>query len=107
LANAKGGLLAQQKQASVAQQKNQSVLGVMIGQQSVQQRFEKMLGKKSAGFLSSLLTLVNNNKLLMNADPRSILAAAATAASLDLPVNPSLGKVWIVPYKGAASFQLG
>lgn len=84
-----------------------STLGVMIGSQSVQQRFEKMLGKKSAGFLSSLLTLTNNNRLLATANPKTILAAAATAASLDLPINPSLGKAWIVPYKGAAQFQIG
>ena len=84
-----------------------STLGVMISSQSVQQRFEKMLGKKSAGFLSSLLTLTNNNKLLATANPKTILAAAATAASLDLPINPSLGKAWIVPYKGAAQFQIG
>lgn len=93
--------------AATTAAKNTSQLGLVIGSQSVQQRFEKMLGKKSAGFLSSLLTLVNNNKLLCKADPRSVLAAAATAASLDLPINPSLGKAWIVPYKGAAQFQLG
>ena len=84
-----------------------SGLGVMIGIKSVQERFEKMLGKKSAGFLSSLLTLVNNNNLLQKANPTSVLAAAATAASLDLPVNPSLGLAWIVPYGSGAQFQLG
>ncbi len=35
-------------------------------------------------------------KLIMTVEQ----AAAATAASLDLPINPSLGKAWIVPYKG-------
>jgi recombination protein RecT len=84
-----------------------SPLAMAINSTSVQERFNKMLGKKSAGFLSSLLTLANNNKLLANADPKSVLAAAATAASLDLPINPSLGKAWVVPYKGAAQFQLG
>lgn len=84
-----------------------SPLAVAISAPSVQERFNKMLGKKSAGFLSSLLTLTNNNKLLANADPRTVLAAAATAASLDLPINPSLGKAWVVPYKGSAQFQLG
>lgn len=39
--------------APAAASKAPSALGVMIGSQSVQQRFEKMLGKKSAGFLSS------------------------------------------------------
>lgn len=106
MAKTNGGLLAKQEQKQVVTAQ-QSTLGVMIGQKSVQERFEKMLGKKSAGFLSSLLTLTNNNKLLANADPRTVLAAAATAASLDLPINPSLGKAWIVPYKGTAQFQLG
>ncbi|MBR5172305.1 MAG: recombinase RecT [Phascolarctobacterium sp.] len=100
------GLVTKQENKQVANAQ-QSTLGVMIGQKSVQERFEKMLGKKSAGFLSSLLTITNNNKLLANADPRTVLAAAATAASLDLPINQSLGKAWIVPYKGSAQFQLG
>lgn len=106
MANVKNGGLMAQRETAVNKQGG-STLGVMIGAKSVQERFEKMLGKKSAGFLSSLLTLTNNNKLLAKADPRSILAAAATAASLDLPINPSLGKAWIVPYKGSAQFQLG
>ena len=106
MADAKSSVLAK-KNNNVAAAPAQSALGIAIGQKSVQERFEKMLGKKAAGFLSSLLTLTNNNKLLANADPRSVLAAAATAASLDLPINPSLGKAWVVPYKGAAQFQLG
>lgn len=106
MVNVKGGIIASNK-AAMAASKAPSALGVMLNSKGVQERFEKMLGKKSAGFFSSLLSLVNNNKLLSNADPRTVLAAAATAASLNLPINPSLGKAWIVPYKGAAQFQLG
>jgi len=75
--------------------------------ESVQQKFEKMLGQKSAGFISSVLQTVNNNNLLAKADPATILNAAATAASLDLPINQSLGRAWIVPFKGQAQFQIG
>ena len=75
--------------------------------ESVQQKFEKLLGQKSAGFISSVLQTVNNNSLLKNADPATILNAAATAASLDLPINQSLGRAWIVPFKGQAQFQIG
>lgn len=96
-----------QKVNNNAAVKAASGLGVLIGTKTVQDRFEKMLGKKSAGFLSSLLSLVNNNNLLQKASPTSVLAAAATAASLDLPINPTLGKAWIVPYKGAAQLQIG
>ena len=74
---------------------------------SVQERFEKLLGVKAPGFISSVLQTVNNNKLLANADPTTILNAAATAASLDLPINQSLGRAWIVPFKGKAQFQIG
>lgn len=79
----------------------------MLAQSNVQSRFTEMLGKKAPGFISSLLQVVNSNKLLQNADPQTILHAAATAASLDLPINASLGFAYIVPYKNAAQFQLG
>jgi recombination protein RecT len=75
--------------------------------ESVQRKFEKLLGQKSAGFISSVLQTVNNNSLLAKADPATILNAAATAASLDLPINQSLGRAWIVPFKGQAQFQIG
>lgn len=75
--------------------------------ESVQQKFEKLLGQKAPGFISSVLQTVNNNSLLKNADPATILNAAATAASLDLPINQSLGRAWIVPFKGQAQFQIG
>lgn len=70
-------------------------------------QFEKMLGDKTQGFISSVLQIVNSNELLKNASPETILNAAATAASLDLPINQSLGFSYIVPYKGQAQFQIG
>jgi len=73
----------------------------------IQERFEKLLGNKAQGFISSVLQTVNNNKLLAKADPSTVLTAAATAASLDLPINQSLGFAWIVPYGGQAQFQIG
>lgn len=94
--------------AAVAQQQKAPMeLKTMFGRKSVQQRFEEMLGKKAPGFISSVLQIVSNNKLLSSADPNTVLTAAATAATLDLPVNPNLGFSWIVPYKGQAAFQMG
>jgi recombination protein RecT len=79
----------------------------LFGQISVKKRFEELLGKKAANFISSVLQVVGNNKLLSNADPQTVLTAAATAATLDLPINQNLGYAWIVPYKGQAQFQMG
>ncbi|NQY66852.1 MAG: recombinase RecT, partial [Flavobacteriales bacterium] len=73
----------------------------------IQKRFNDMLGKKSAGFISSVIQITRNNKLLAKANPESIMNAAAMAAALDLPINHNLGLAWIVPYGNEAQFQLG
>lgn len=79
----------------------------LLQSSSIQRRFENLLGKKSQGFISSLLQVVNSNNLLQKATPQSVLNAAVTAATLDLPVNHNLGFSWIVPYKKEAQFQMG
>lgn len=109
MANVKnGGLVAKNQQQAIATTaKAQSTLGVMINSKGVQERFEKMLGKKAPSFLSSLLTMTNQNKTLQKCNPQTILSAAGIAASLDLPCNPSLGFTWIIPYGSNAQFQMG
>lgn len=79
----------------------------MFSKQDIQGRFEKLLGKKTQGFISSLLQIVQGNDALKTADPQTVLNAAVTAAILDLPINQNLGFSWIVPYKGQAQFQVG
>ena len=86
---------------------NQKSALTLFNQTNVQDKFEKLLGKKAQGFISSVLQIVNGNKLLQNADPMTVYNAAATAAVLDLPIDPNLGFAWIVPYKGKAQFQMG
>lgn len=65
-----------------------------------------MLGNKAAGFATSVLSVVNNNKLLQNANPATVYSSAMVAASLDLPINPNLGFAAIVPYGNQAQFQI-
>jgi recombination protein RecT len=78
-----------------------------LNRDEIRKRFEQVLGKKAAGFMSSIISAVNTNDELRKADPMTIIAAAAVAASLDLPINPSLGFAHIVPYGGKAQFQMG
>ena len=86
-------------------------LSVLLRQDSIKKRFEEVLGKKAPGFMSSIISATNANKELKKADPLSIVSAAAVAAALDLPINPSLGFAHIVPYKrdgvAIAQFQMG
>lgn len=83
----------------------------LFSQQNVRQKFEELLGKKAQGFMTSVLQIVASNSLLAKADPHSIFHAAATAATLDLPINQNLGFAYIIPYNSRegckAQFQLG
>lgn len=67
---------------------------------------KEMLGQKAQGFATSVLSCVTNNRLLQNAEPRTIYSSAMVAASLDLPINPNLGFAAIVPYGKQAQFQI-
>lgn len=82
-------------------------LANLLSGDKVKQRFNEILGKKAPGFISSVLSVANNNALLKKAKPQSVLNAAVIAATLDLPINPSLGHAYIVPYGDDAQFIIG
>lgn len=63
--------------------------------------------KKAASFVSSVISVANGNPQLRSANPMTILGSAMVAATLDLPIVPTLGLAYIVPYKGQCQFQLG
>lgn len=65
---------------------------------SVKAKFEEMLGKRAPQFMTSITSVVGNNALLQKADVNSIVMGAATAASMDLPLNPNLGYAALVPF---------
>lgn len=86
----------------------------------VQQRVEELLGDRGPQFITTLMSVVNSNMVLQECTKKSVLSAAITAAGLDLPVNPSLGHAYIIPYRNKkkdangnyyyemeAQFQLG
>lgn len=95
------------KKNNIVAQKEAKTLKGMLESPAYKKKFEEMLGRKAAGFMSSIIAVTNNNNYLMKADPATVIGAAAQAAMLDLPINQSLGFAYIVPYKGAAQFQLG
>lgn len=74
---------------------------------AVKQKFQEVLNGNERQFTASLLSIINNNKLLSRASNTSIMTAAMKAAVLNLPIEPSLGFAYIVPYKQDAQFQLG
>lgn len=73
----------------------------------IKTRFNDILGAKAPQFMASITNVVANSEYLQKCDPASIMSAAFIAASLDLPVDPNLGRAYIIPYGKRAQFQIG
>lgn len=102
-----------------ATQNVNTMLSALIDGNKMRQRFNDLLGKRAPQFISSLVTLVNGDENLMQVmreSPMTIVQSGLKAASYDLPIDPSLGYAYIVPfnnkqkdgsYRKEAAFVLG
>jgi len=93
------------KEVSTTNQ-NAPIVGVkalsnFLNSDSIKSKFAEVLGDKEKGvsFVTSILSVVNSNGQLANADQNSLYTAALMAATLDLPINPSIGHAFLVPFK--------
>ena len=83
-------------------------LQLYIRSDAAMDAIEKTIGDRKQDFVSSLLSVANNNPLLQNCDPGEVIKAALKAASMRLPIDPNLGFAYIIPYKnGQLSKKLG
>lgn len=92
-------------------------ISAFLNSDSIKSKFSEVLGDKDKGvaFVTSVLSVVNSNGQLALADQNSLYTAALMAATLDLPINPSIGHAFLVPfntkqadgsYKVMVQFQL-
>ena len=88
----------------------------LISSDDVKNRLEEILGKRASTFATSVLQITQQNNMLQNAVPSSIVGAAMTSATLNLPLNNNLGYAYIIPfnerqkdgsYLVKAQFQIG
>jgi len=89
----------------------------LLASEEVSKKMNEILKGRASTFTTSILQIANSNSMLARAEPKSILGAAMTAATLDLPLNNNLGYAYIVPFnekqKGSgeyitkAQFMLG
>lgn len=63
--------------------------------------------KVAQQFIADITSVVSINPALQECDPATILGAGFQAQTLKLPLNPSLGYAYVVPYGGKAQFQVG
>lgn len=82
-----------------------------IKTEGVENRIKELLKARAPQFTTSLVTAVNENTKLAECEPQSVITAALTAASMDLPINQNLGFAYLIPYKNKDSnvcqFQMG
>lgn len=100
--------MANEIKQAVQPQAPQTIQSLM-NSSAVMKKLNDVLGseKKASAFVSSVISVTQNNKLLRTAQPMTILSSAMVAATLDLPIVPTLGMAYIVPYKNVATFQIG
>lgn len=79
----------------------------MMNEDSVKEQFRNALRDNAQLFQASIIELLSNDSYLQSCDPKSILTAALTLATLKLPLNKSLGFAYLVPYKGTVQPQIG
>lgn len=78
-----------------------------------QEYLESLLHERKGAFVNNITALVANNTSLQSCAPFTLMFAALKATGLDLPLDPSLGMAYVIPYKNnrtgetVAQFQIG
>ena len=102
-------------ETTVVNKKTNTLQG-LLDSEGVKDRLNDILGKRASTFASSVIQITQSNTMLKNAEPNSILGAAITSATLNLPLNNNLGYAYIIPfnerqkdntYLVKAQFQIG
>lgn len=93
------------KKTSAGAEKSVSVMvNNLLDGEKMRKRFDELLGKRAPQFISSLVSMVNDDENLQACffeNPMSVIKSALQAASYDLPIDPSLGFAYIVPFSNS------
>lgn len=95
--------------------KGQQRLGftAYLTSEGVKAQIQKVVGKNSDRFISSIVSAVNTNPTLQECSSQSILAGALLGEALKLSPSPILGNYYLVPFNDnkrgqkVAQFQMG
>jgi len=93
-------------QASIQKQNQAADLNKYLQSEAVMARLQKLVGENAEQWVSTILHIANSNKQMRQCDPKSIVAAAVQAIALRLPIDPTLGYSYIVPYVNKAENQI-
>lgn len=102
--------LRTQAPESKAQQSVMVTMNSLLDSERMRKRFEDLLGKRTPQFISSIVSMINDNKDLQEAfyqSPMSVIKSALQAATYDLPIDPTLGFAYIVPFNNSIKLADG
>jgi recombination protein RecT len=117
-----GGLIQKQTQAAAAKnapgaamneagkQSVNSMLSTILDGEKMRKRFDEILGERTPQFLSTLTTMINGTPELKKCffeSPMSVVQSALKAVSFNLPIDPSLGYAYIVPFRNKKKLDDG
>lgn len=81
-----------------------TMMNSLLDSEGYRKRFDDLLGARAPQFVSSIISLVNaepNLQLAFRESPVTVIQSALKAATYDLPIDPSLGYAYIVPFKNS------
>lgn len=98
------------KPAEVQKQSINMMMSSILDSEGMRKRFDALLGERAPQFISSVVSLVNAEPKLQAAfyeAPMTVIQSALKAATFDLPIEPSLGYAYIVPFKKGYKDETG
>lgn len=82
-------------------------INALVHNEDFIKKAQDTLGNGTHQFMSSILSLVNSDKLLANCNSYELYNCCLMAAALKLPFNKDLGQAWIIAYGGKPQLQIG
>ncbi len=101
---------AASKPEAKQQQGINALLNSFLDREGMRKRFNELLGERTPQFMSSIVSLVNADLNLQKAfyqSPMTVIQSALKAATFDLPIEPSLGYAYIVPFNNSYKDENG
>lgn len=111
MATVKGTVLAKRNAGQPVEKAHENVAALfnaLISKEGFQKRFDELLGARAPQFISSMVTIINDDPYMMEVfrdNPISIIKAGLRAAAYDLPIDPALGQAYIVPFRNKGKME--
>lgn len=75
------------------------VLSRFLNGEAIKIKFTELLGERGPAFIASIISAANIDKKLAECEPDTVYTCALMAAALNLPISPSLGYAYLIPYR--------